>query len=225
MAQGRIPLSAIVIGARLPPGLEVAHCTLLADRSEAHFDSAAETWTVTAPDGTVTTATVVVDARPSSNPVIASHGVPNYFRIPGPDVRRQARYVTRCLRLIERSGAARMEAKSSVILHRWRPDPVGRSFYLTGAQPGQDDLYDGPATVTVGDQTFTSRVRLVGHLDAIDGRYHWQGMVFHALPDGAQSRSAGVTLTIQHRAVGAKVVEQTPWGTHTISGVGEPPFA
>lgn len=218
-------MSAIVIGAGLPAALEVAACSLLADRSEAYFDSAAESWTVAAPDGTVATATVVVDARPSPNAVIASHGVPNYFRIPGPDVRRQARYVTRCLRLIERSGAARTEARSAVFLHRWRPDPVGRRFSLTGALPERDDLYDGPATVTVGGRSVTSRVRLVGHLDAIDGLYHWQGMVFHALPDGAVGRSAGVTLTIQDRSVGAKVVEKTPWGTHTISGVGEPPFA
>ncbi len=217
-------MSAIVIGAGLPPGLEVAHCTLLADRSEARFDTAAETWTVSAPDGTVATADVVIDARPSSSSVIASHGVPNYFRIPGPDVRRQARYVTRCLRLIERSGAARMEARRAVFLHRWRPDPVEPRFYLTGAQPGPDDLYDGPATVTVGSQSFISRVRLVGHLDAVDGRYHWQGMVFQPLPEGTRGRSGGVTLAIQDRVVAAKVVEQTPWGTHTISGVGQPPF-
>jgi hypothetical protein len=70
-----------------------------------------------------------------------------------------------------------------------------------------------------------SRVRLTAHLDAIDGRYHWQGMVFEALPDVARSRSAGVTLTIDDRTAAARVVEQTPWGTHMIAGVGDPPFA
>ncbi|MCW1959036.1 MAG: DUF4873 domain-containing protein [Mycobacterium sp.] len=218
-------MSAIVIGARRPLGLELADFTLLPDRAEAHFDTATETWTVTASDGTTANAMVVVDTRPSSNAVVASHGVPNYFRIPGPDVRRQARYVTRCLQLIERSGAARMEARGDVAVHRWRPQSVESRFYLTGVQPAPDGLYDGPATVTVAGESFTSRVRLVGHLDAIDGRYHWQGMVFDPLPDAARGRAAGVTLTIEDRTAVARVVELTPWGTHTIAGVGDPPFA
>lgn len=217
-------MSVIVIGPGLPPGLEVANCTVLSDKAAAQFDTATETWTVTAADGTTATAAVVVDVRPSPRPVVASHGVPNYFRIPGPDVRRQARYVTRCLRLIERSGAARMEARGAIVVHYCRPQPVEPRFYLTGAQPGPDDLYDGPATVTFGEQSFLSRVRLVGHLDAIDGRYHWRGMVFQTLPDPARGRSAVLTLAIEDRIASARVVEQTPWGTHTIAGVGEPPF-
>lgn len=217
-------MSAIVIGA-VPPGLELADRTVLADRAAAHFDTSAETWTVTACDGSTATAPIVVDARPSASPAVASHGVPNYFRIPGPDVRRQARYVARCVRLVELSGAARMEARSTVVVHRWRPDPVGSRFYLTGSQPALDDVYDGPATVAVGGHRIFSRVRLVGHLDAVDGRYHWQGMVFAALPESARARAAGVTLTIEDRTASARLVEQTPWGTHTIAGVGAPPFA
>lgn len=217
-------MSVIVIGPGLPPGLEVADCTVLSDKAAAQFDTATETWTVRAADGASARAAVVVDARPSPSAVVACHGVPNYFRIPGPDVRRQARYVTRCLRLIERSGAARMEARGAVVVHRWRPQPVDSRFYLTGAQPGPDDLYDGPATVTVGGQSFPSRVRLVGHLDAIDGRYHWQGMVFQSLPDPALGRAAVLTLVIEDRTATARVVEQTPWGSHTIAGVGTPPF-
>jgi hypothetical protein len=221
VAPGRIPVSVIVVGPVAPPGLDVAQCDRLTDKASGRFDSATETWTVTASDGSTATAAIVVDARPSTSPVIASHGTPNYFRIPGVDARREARYVTRCLRLIERSGAARIEARGTVVLHRWRPQPVEPRFYLTGEQPGPDDLYDGPATVTVGEQSFPSRVRLTGHLDAIDGRYHWQGTVYEALPAG---RSAAMTLTIDDHTAAARVVEQTPWGTHMIAGVGEPPF-
>lgn len=224
VAQGRIPMSAIVIGAGLPPGLEVTDCVLLRDRATANFDAATETWTVSTSDGTIATAAVVVDTRPSPTPVIAAHGVPNYFRIPGPDVRRQARYVTRCLRLVERSGAARVEAKGSIALRHWRPCRVESRFYLTGSQPAAEDLYDGPATITADGESFTSRVRLVGHLDAIDGRYHWQGMVFGALRDSARRRSGGLALAIADRTASARLVEQTPWGTYTIAGVGEPPF-
>ena len=211
-----------MVGAAVPTELDVAQCVVLTDKASARFDNDTEAWTVTASDGTTATAAVVVDARPATSPVVASHGIPNYFRIPGHNARREARYVSRCLRLIERSGAARIEARGTVVLHRWRPQPVEPCFYLTGAQPEPDDLYDGPATVSVGGQSFPSRVRLTGHLDAIDGRYHWQGTVYEALPSG---RSAGMTLTIDDHTAAARVVEQTPWGTHMVAGVGDPPFA
>jgi cation diffusion facilitator CzcD-associated flavoprotein CzcO len=216
-------MSVIIIGAA-PPGLKVADCVVLADKAAAHFDSSTETWTVTASDGTTATAAVVVDAQPAANPTICSHGTPNYFRIPGPDTDRQARYVARCLRLIDRTGAARMEARGTVILRRWRPQPVEPSFYLTGSQSGPDDVYDGTATLTLDGRSVTGRVRLIGHLDAIDGRYHWQGTVFDGLPS-ARVRAAGTTLTVGDHTSPVRVVEQTPWGTHMIAGVGSPPFS
>ena len=217
-------MSVIVIGAGAPPELALGACTVLPDAAAKHFDSAAETWTVTTDGGQCATARTVVDTRLSGNPVVASHGVPNYFRIPGPDVRQQVRYVARCLRMIERSGADRVEARGRIVLRRWLPQPVASRFYLSGSEPGPDDLYDGPAVVTVSGHDIPARVRLTGHLDAIDGRYHWQGTVFDALPDSVRARSVGLALTICDRVSAARVVEQTPWGTHMISGVGEPPF-
>jgi hypothetical protein len=218
-------VSVVVVGGAAPAELGVGASPVLEDAATTHFDNATEMWTVTSTDGRSVTARVVVDARASTNPVVAAHGVPNYFLIPGPDVRRQARYVARCLRMVEASGAARVEARGRIVLHRWLPTAVASRFYLTGAEPGPDDLYDGPATVTVGGDAVASRVRLTGHLDAIDGRYHWQGTVFDALPETARSRAAGVTLTIDDRTAAARVVEQTPWGTHMIAGVGDPPFS
>lgn len=217
-------MSVVVVGGAAPAALGIGECAVLADAATTHFDNDTETWTVTSGDGHSVTARIVVDLRASGTPAVATHGVPNYFRIPGPDVRRQARYVARCLRLIERSGATRVEARGRIVVHRWRPLPVATRFYLTGSEPGPDDLYDGPATLSVSGNDVDSRVRLTGHLDAIDGRYHWQGTVFDSLPDSARARSAGVTLTIDDRTVAARVVEQTPWGTHMIAGVGEPPF-
>jgi cation diffusion facilitator CzcD-associated flavoprotein CzcO len=224
VALGRLPVSVVVIGAGAPPELGLGECTVLGDAATVRFDNDTETWTVTSGDGRSVTARVVVDARPSANPALAAHGVPNHFRIPGPDVRRQARYVARCLRLIERSGANRVEARGRIVLHRWRPAPVATRFYLTGSEPGPDDLYDGSATVTINGDEIASRVRLTGHLDAIDGRDHWQGTVFEALPIDARARSSGVLVTIGDRTAAARVVEQTPWGTHMICGVGDPPF-
>lgn len=218
-------MSVVVVGGVAPTELGVGACPVLEDAATTHFDNATEMWTVTSSDDRSVTARVVVDVRPSSTPILAVHGVPNYFRIPGPDARRQARYVARCLRMIEASGAARVEARGRIVLHRWLPTAVASRFYLSGSEPGPDDLYDGPATVTVGGDAIASRVRLTGHLDAIDGRYHWQGTVFDALPESARSRSPGITLTIEERSAAARVVEQTPWGTHMIAGVGDPPFS
>lgn len=217
-------MSVIVVGSGVPPELGMEACSVVPDAATTRFDSAAEAWTVTTDDGQSVAARVVVDVRPSANPVVAGHGIPNYFRVPGPDVRRQARYVARCLRLIERSGATRVEARGRIVLHRWRPAPMAARFYLTGSEPEPDDLYDGPATLIVSGSEIASRVRLTGHLDAIDGRYHWQGTVFDALPAAARARSAGVTLTIEDRTVAARMVELTPWGTHMIAGAGNPPF-
>ena len=217
-------MRVIVIGTSTVPGLEVAVCATLADVVSARFDNEAEVWTLTTADGGSHTAEIVIDARPSADPVIARHGVPNHFRIPGPDVGGQARYVARCLRLCERSGAARIEARGRIVLRRRLPQPVAARFYLSGSEPEPDEIYDGPATLTVDGRDVAGRVRLIGHLDAVDGRYHWQGTVFGALPEGARSRAAAARLTIADRTVPARVVEKTPWGTHMIAGSGDPPF-
>ncbi|MCV7227729.1 DUF4873 domain-containing protein [Mycolicibacterium komossense] len=85
-------------------------------------------------------------------------------------------------------------------------------------------VYDGPAVLTLGGQTRDVRVRLTGHLDPIDGRYHWQGTVFDTLPDDALKRSTIVSLTIDGNTAAARIVERTPWDTHSIADVGAPPY-
>ncbi len=191
---------------------------------KARFDSATDTWTVTTPDGDINTARTVIKAHRSDDPTIAIHGLPNYFRVPGPDVERQARFVQRCLDLFDRSGATRIEAKSRIVLHRWRPNAVANRFYLTSLPPGQDDVYDGPAVLTVGDRDVAVRVRLCGHLTAIDGRYHWRGMVNGELPEDALKGQRTVRLSIDGTSMPARLAERTPWGGHTVVGVGSPPF-
>lgn len=214
-----------MIGPGAPPELGLGGCTVLPDAATTHFDNDTETWAVEAGDGQVATARVVVDVRSSANPAVARHGFPNYFRVPGPDVRRQARYVARCLRLMERSGVTRCEARGRIVVHHWMPQPVAPRFYLTGSEPGPDDLYDGPATVTVGGRVSDSRVRLTGHIAAIDGRYHWQGTLYGVPGDApVDTGRGGATLTIAGRTVPARVVETTPWGTQMIAGVGDRPF-
>ena len=214
-------MNVVVIGAGTPH-LAIADCVTLGDIADARFDGPSETWTLTAADGRHVTAALVVDTRPSTDPAIATHGRPNYFRIPGPDTARQARYVARCLRLAEKSGAGRIEAKRPILLRRWLPQQPASQFSLSGSEPGPDDLYDGPAIVTVDGRDVETRVRLIGHLDPIDGQYHWQGTVFESLSTADRGRP--VTVRIGDRAAGARVAEQTPWGASMVVGVGVPPF-
>jgi hypothetical protein len=86
------------------------------------------------------------------------------------------------------------------------------------------NIYDGPATIRNDDAEHTVRVRLSGHLDPIDGRYHWQGTVFEALPEGVKLPQQ-VTLAVGDTEAGARITERTPQGGYSVAGVGAPPFA
>jgi cation diffusion facilitator CzcD-associated flavoprotein CzcO len=165
---------------------------------------------------------------------VALHGFPNYFLISGPDIGAQARYVAGCIDLKERTASARIEVRRSsqqvfnerVYLACPRPQPVASAFDLIGA--GADEAkYEGAATLTIAGADHPVRVRLAGHLDPIDGHYHWQGTVFGCLAQPGnetvkQARTA--TLTVGERSAPARIIEQTPWGTHTVAGVGAPPY-
>ena len=85
------------------------------------------------------------------------------------------------------------------------------------------DLYDGQATIRVGDEDRVARVRLSGYVDPIDGRYHWQGTVFDSLADDAKLPQP-VTLSVGDNRAEGRITEPTPWGTYSVAGVGAPPF-
>jgi hypothetical protein len=86
------------------------------------------------------------------------------------------------------------------------------------------DIYDGPATIHDGDDERTVRVRLSGHLEPIDGRYHWQGTVFESLPDDPKLPQQVILAVGKNRAE-ARITERTPQGGYSVAGVGVPPFA
>jgi hypothetical protein len=92
------------------------------------------------------------------------------------------------------------------------------------ADDGVDEVYDGPVSVRVGDVEHSARARLSGHLDPIDGRYHWRGTLFADLPDDVLKQPA-VTLTVNGRTAQARIAERTPQGGYAVAGVGAPPFA
>jgi hypothetical protein len=86
-----------------------------------------------------------------------------------------------------------------------------------------DDVYDGPANLRVADDDHAVRVRLTGRLNPIDGKYHWRGMVFGALPDDVLKRPEAL-LTANGRTAAARLAELTPQGGYSVTGVGAPPF-
>jgi hypothetical protein len=151
---------------------------------------------------------------------IAVHGFPNYFIPNGP--------VRECLQLL--TGHTRIEVRRSsqqvfnerVHLRLPRTRRLASAFDVSG--PVHDDGYNGPATLTAEGRSQVVRVRLIGHIDPIDGRYHWRGTVFDQLPtELTQART--VILAVGERSVSARITEQTPQGIHSIAGVGAPPFA
>jgi hypothetical protein len=154
---------------------------------------------------------------------IAMHGFPNYFFLDGP--------VLECLQLMQ--GRTRIEVRRSsqqvfnerVHLRRPRPHGLASAFDVSSPSQGvHDDNYDGPATLTAAGSSEQVRVRLTGHIDPIDGQYHWQGTIFGDLP-ASLTRARTVTLAVDERSASARITEGTPQGTHSIAGVGAPPFA
>ncbi|OMC41743.1 hypothetical protein A5740_21830 [Mycobacterium sp. GA-1841] len=84
-----------------------------------------------------------------------------------------------------------------------------------------DEVYDGFAILDAGDGDRRVHVRLAGHLVPIDGRFHWRGTILDA-PDTLSP--GAVRISIGTRTVDARITERTSQGTHSIVGVGEPPF-
>jgi cation diffusion facilitator CzcD-associated flavoprotein CzcO len=165
---------------------------------------------------------------------VALHAFPNYFFVGGPEASAQARYVVECLDVMNRKGGTRIEVRRSsqqvfnerVCARPAQPHRVSRAFEVLGPTvAGQDqETYDGAATLGVAGTGHPVRVRLTGHLDPIDGHYHWQGTVFGALPDEALKQARAATLTVGEHSAPARIVEKTPWGTHSVAGVGAPPY-
>lgn len=168
---------------------------------------------------------------------VAVRGFPNYFFLVGPDTSAQARYIVECLKLMQRTTSSRIEVRGSsqrvfnerAQLEPAQAPPAASAFDLSSSTPHGDDTYDGAATLEIAGTRHPVRVRLTGHLDPIDGRYHWQGTVFsppsQPLPDEVLTQARTATLTVGQCSVPARIVERTPWGTHSVAGVGAPPYA
>jgi hypothetical protein len=164
---------------------------------------------------------------------VAVHGFPNYFLITRADDEAQVRYITRCVTWMTRKAGIRIEVRHStqqvfnerVHLRRPTQHRMASAFDLSSNAGVEDTTYDGPAMLSIAGTHRRVRVRLMGYIDPIDGQYHWQGTVFDTLPTGVLKQSRAVALAVGGRSAPARITEETPQGTHTIVGVGAPPFA
>ena len=159
---------------------------------------------------------------------VALHGFPNYFTSTRPDFAAALRCVVECLQLMGRH--TRIEVRRShqqafnerVHLHG-QSAPVGSAFDLSSSGT-QDGVYDGPATLTLADTSQQVKVRLAGHINPIDGQYHWQGTILDELPADLMTSSRTVDLTVGQLRASARITEKTSQGRYSIAGVGVPPF-
>lgn len=83
-------------------------------------------------------------------------------------------------------------------------------------------VFDGDAELDVAGVRCPVRVRLIGHLSPIDGRYHWQGLAYGAPEDVQAGKPA--QLRIGNRCAAVRLVEKIPSGQLMVSGVGTPPY-
>ncbi|MCH9669404.1 MAG: DUF4873 domain-containing protein [Actinomycetia bacterium] len=215
------------------------------ESERAIFDKATHTWTVGDRVARVLIATDgALPAQPSRadrlKPYlgVAVHGFPNLFLLTGPDIAAQKGYIAKCLAYLDHTGSTRIEVRSGAQRYfnerlsgrphrrhyRRRVDRRIRSaFELSslGDEP-EDAAYDGPAIVRVNDQSHHARVRLTGHIDPVDGHYHWQGTLFDI--DFGERPPPQVVVAIGDRAAEARLTDRTPWSTYSVVGVGRPPF-
>ena len=93
--------------------------------------------------------------------------------------------------------------------------------------PDESTGYDGEATLVVGDQTIQAIVHLDGHLEPLDGRFHWYGRIERSAAVAA-AKDAGATAGVLAIDGGApaelRLAEYDPWGHVQVNGTGAPPY-
>jgi cation diffusion facilitator CzcD-associated flavoprotein CzcO len=91
---------------------------------------------------------------------------------------------------------------------------------------GDMDGYEGTAVVEVGGSRFDVQVRLRGHFQPIDGRYHWYGRISaHEGLDGVlgHGKATGVLTTAEGSAP-CELSEPDPSRRYRVTGISTPPF-
>ncbi|GAA3814545.1 DUF4873 domain-containing protein [Nocardioides panacisoli] len=93
--------------------------------------------------------------------------------------------------------------------------------------PEEESGYAGPARLVLGGDQLDVTVRLAGHLEPLDGRFHWYGRIERTADVVALKDGGAVTgeLAIGDRGPAAvRLAEYDAWGHVLVTGVGAPPY-
>ncbi|RDB48167.1 DUF4873 domain-containing protein [Tsukamurella tyrosinosolvens] len=243
----------VVIGARVP-GIDGA-VVAPSDVADLRFRPERDAWTLTTPAGVTdydlvvlagTTAAIevpVLDPRVAPpgtvGPADAERaylgmlvdGVPNLILTDGSTLQRDT--LDAWLRWMYTEAATRLLARPPVTA-RWilkgrrapsRPDRD--AIDLSNDHVRDEGVYAGEAVLRSGEFEAVSPVRLAGHLEPLDGNYHWYGTVDDMEIGAALKKMPRGSVTVSvggGEASPAMVTDKTVWGTYRLVGVGAPPY-
>jgi len=91
---------------------------------------------------------------------------------------------------------------------------------------GDSDGYEGTAVLEVDRSRFDVRVRLRGHFQPIDGRYHWYGRIdaHEGLDELLGAGRASGVLTTAEGSAPCELSEPDPSHRYRVTGISTPPF-
>jgi len=95
------------------------------------------------------------------------------------------------------------------------------------APPADEDGYRGPAEVAVAGTRVRAEVHLAGHLEPLDGRYHWYGRITRhdALVAAKEAGATEVRVAVGDAAPATgRLAELDAWGNLRVTGTGRPPY-
>jgi len=98
---------------------------------------------------------------------------------------------------------------------------------MAWSPPDEVTGFSGEASLIVGDQVMDVVVHLDGHLEPLDGRFHWYGRIegcaaVEAVKDAGAT--TGLLVIGELPPAELRLAEYDPWGHVQVKGVGAPPY-
>lgn len=98
---------------------------------------------------------------------------------------------------------------------------------MAWSPPDEVTGFSGEASLIVGDRVMDVVVHLDGHLEPLDGRFHWYGRIERcAAVEAVKDAGATTGLLVVGELPPAelRLAEYDPWGHVQVKGVGAPPY-
>lgn len=98
---------------------------------------------------------------------------------------------------------------------------------MAWSPPDEVTGFSGEASLIIGDQVMDVVVHLDGHLEPLDGRFHWYGRIERSAAVDAvkdAGATAGQLVIGELPPAELRLAEHDPWGHVQVKGVGAPPY-